>query len=203
MTREAYLTSLVEEMRGWFLTAGYPLPPNTLRVSVGFPSRAALSRSKQRIGECWSPEASADGSIHLLISPVIGDITRAADVLLHELCHAAVGTDAKHGAAFKRCAIALGLTGKMTATVATPELVERITKVVSTLGEYPHSALAPLAKDLKKQTTRLVKVFCEKDDYILRGSRATLEKGIPSCPLCNNLLELEGGDRPEDDDDDN
>lgn len=203
MTREEYLNKLVAAMEEWFVEAGYPLPPNTLRVSVGFPSRAALSRSKQRIGECWSPESSADGSIHLLVSPVIGDVVRAADVLLHELCHAAVGTDAKHGPEFKRCAKAMGLVGKATATEASEELKARLTRLTDGLGAYPHVALTPRAKDAKKQTTRMLKVACGDCDYILRGSRATLDKGIPDCPVCGKQLAESGGKDTEEATDDN
>lgn len=90
MNREQWLMSCAEQLRPAFEAAGKPLPA-LFKVSIGFPSKRALSASHQRIGECWSPSASVDNVHQILISPIIGDGLRAADVLVHELCHAAPG----------------------------------------------------------------------------------------------------------------
>lgn len=42
--------------------------------------------------------------------------------LVHELVHTAVGTRVRHRAPFRRLALAVGLRGRMTATVAGPAL---------------------------------------------------------------------------------
>jgi len=190
--REAYLTTLIEKLRPMFSTSGYPLPEGVaLRVSCSFPSRLALS-SQPALGQCWGGEATTDGSIHLLISPLLSDPVEIAAVLVHELIHASIGTDAKHGPAFTRAMKALGLEGKPTHTVASDALKLDLQRLVEPLGEYPHSAIKPKALESKRQTNRQLKVSCSQDDYILRGAKKTLiEKGIPNCPVCGNILELE------------
>ncbi len=136
MTREDWLLALAEQLRPLFADAGKPLPA-AFKVSTGFPSKRALSASHQRIGECWSPTATKDGLHQILISPVIGDALRAADVLVHELAHAALPETAKHGPSFKALATRLGLEGKPTATVASAELIARLRPMLAVLGPYP------------------------------------------------------------------
>jgi hypothetical protein len=185
VNREAWLQHAAELMRPWLTEAGVECP--AVHVSVGFPSRSALSRNRQRIGECWAAKQSADGVSHIFITPLIAEGNRALDVLLHEMVHAAVGTECGHKGPFVRVAKAVGLTGKMTATEASPELTARLNALG--LPPYPHAALNP-AMGRKKQSTRLLKVACEVDDYIVRMSRTTIdEKGLPICPVCHEPME--------------
>lgn len=116
-TREAWLNAAVSALKAEVFPASSNVPGN-LRVSVGFPSRRGSAKSNQRIGECWSPKASADGHHEIFISPVTDDATRVLDILCHEMVHAAVGTECGHKGAFKALAVKIGLTGKMTAAVA-------------------------------------------------------------------------------------
>lgn len=122
-TREEWLQKATQHLRAAVEGAGLALP-ETIHVSVGFPSVHALRAAKQRIGECWAAKCSADGNPQIYVSPLIADGARVLDVLLHELIHATgIGG---HRASFKRPAVALGLTGKMTATEVTPELQGRL-----------------------------------------------------------------------------
>lgn len=197
-TREAYLTALIDRLRPVFDSAGYPLPDVALRVSCSFPSKLALSTKNRAVGQCWDSEATTDGSIHLLISPVLSDPIEIAATLVHELVHAAIGCDKKHGPDFKRAMQAVGLTGKPTHTVASESLRGDLEKILSTLGDYPHAAITPKALDAKRQKNRQLKISCSQDDYILRGAKATLDKGIPPCPICGNILELESKEGDDD-----
>ena len=94
-------------------------------------------------------------------------------------------------------ALAVGLTGKMTATIATPELKEKIEKWVKKIGQYPHSSF-DVSKS-KKQTTRMIKVMCISDytecghgNYKARMSRKLIETfGCPVCPNCGNQMDTE------------
>ena len=168
---------------GRFAPKGYAVPP--IRVSVGFPSKSATSRKSRRIGECWSPEASADNVAQIFISPVLADSVRVADVLAHEMVHAAVGNDAGHRAPFRRCALAIGLVGKMNATVASAEFAEWLARmIVLAIGEYPHAELRPATNE-KKQGTRMIKCTCAACGYVARTTAVWLEMmGAPLCP-CN------------------
>lgn len=193
-TREQWLSAATTIFRDWFSALNYDLP-KLIRVSVGFPSRNALSNRNRAIGQCWSaPESSPDGSCHIFISPVLGDALRVADVLIHELCHAST-KDHGHRSAFKQVAVAMGLTGKMTATEATPELVRRLDGVMKQLGEYPHSVLDPKNSPMKKARTRLLKAECSGGKrsgcgYIIRVTQKWIDSsGLPTCP-CGEEFEV-------------
>jgi hypothetical protein len=176
-----------------------------VRVSCGFPSGRALSRKKQAIGECWGKEITVDGVPQIFCSPVLKDPVEVLAVLIHEVVHAVVGAAAKHGSKFRKCALAVGLEGKMTATHAGENLNQdfRVT-FIPALGLYPHAGLKPKMRPDKKQTTRMVKCECEKCGYAVRTSRKWLdEAGAVLCP-CNKKpmsFEIPPELEPEDGDD--
>lgn len=179
-TREEWLQEatayLAEEL---FEPNGYEVP--AVRVSVGFPS---TGRNSKRIGECWSKEASADKVAQIFLHPTMSKGARVLDVLTHELIHATLGAGEGHGKAFRRCALSVGLAGKMTATEATKELSAYLTELEERLGEYPHASLNADASGRKKQKGRMLKAECAPCGYIVRASAQTLSKGAPICPLC-------------------
>lgn len=183
-TREGWLQQAVEALRPDIVAVGLSLPEK-VHVSVGFPSRKALSSRNQTIGQCWQGEHSASGFPQVYISPLIGDGTRVLDVLLHELIHAS-GIRG-HKADFKRPAVALGLTGKMTETTATEELAARLNALLAEIGEYPHPVLSAGAT-VKKQTTRLLKAECGDCSAIIRVTQKVVDDpGLPSC-ACGGLF---------------
>ena len=162
--------------------------PKQLLVSCGFPSRGALAVKKQRIGECWYPKSKEMHNI--FISPVLDDPSRVLDVLIHELCHVIAGPKAKHGGQFKRVAMAAGLSGKMTTTVAGPELKPRLNAFCRALGKYPHNPItAAMLARRPKQGTRLLKVICPECEYTCRITQKWIEIGFPTCP-CGWEMEL-------------
>lgn len=197
MSREVWLLNMIEALRPMFETAGFPFP-ETVHVSIGFPSSRALSTIRPRIGECWRPICSPDRNPHIFISPVIVDGLRAADVLVHELTHAATPGD-RHTKGFLTCMRAVGLEGKPTATHAGEDLARRLNELIERVGTYPHVPLDPKMLEKKKQTTRLIKVVCpmggdEEEsahgDYIVRMSRKTIDElGTPLCPHCQEAME--------------
>jgi|TARA_R110000823_G_scaffold101164_4_gene217469 hypothetical protein len=185
--RETWLTQGITALRPTFKKAGYDIPEN-IRVTCGWPSKSAGRSSKRRVGECWHPDASEDQTIEMIISMVISDPIEALDILAHELVHATVGNEAGHKGPFKACALAIGLTGKMTATVAGPELFETLKTISAKLGEYPHATID--FDNRKKQSTRMIKVRCRSNDcgMIFRTSQKwLLENGSDQfdCPICH------------------
>jgi len=186
-TRDDWLARAVTALRPLFAAAGHPIGAQLIRVSVGFPSKRAMAGKCQRIGECWD-RADDDGVPQLYISPVLDEPVRVLDVLLHELVHAAVGNKAGHKGPFRKAAIALGLTGKMTATVAGDALALTLTAMAKTLGPFPHAALDP-SQGRPKQSTRMLKAECLTDAYIVRLSRKMIEEhGCPVCPTCQEQM---------------
>lgn len=181
-TREQWLMQGVDALRPIFTEAGYEVPER-VRVSCGFPGGGS---ARKRIGEAWDPSAANDHVAQIFISPTIEQGTRALDILAHELVHVTVGNKHGHKKPFKDCATAIGLTGKMTATVAGDELLAKLTEIVSKLGDYPHAGLNLSSR--KKQTTRMVKVACKDPEcecggYTVRTTRKWIETGCPRCPM--------------------
>lgn len=184
-TREAWLTAAAQEMSTWFTRVGANEVPR-VRVSCAWAKRARANS----IGWCWHSESSADGVNELQVSPEKDDPVEVLAVLLHEMAHASDNGASKHTGYFRRTALALGLTGKMTATVAGDELEQELRVLAEKLGPYPHAALNPSTTHVGKQTTRMLKVICPDDGYTLRATRKWLDIGLPSCP-CGAQMEEE------------
>lgn len=181
MTREEWLNAMTTSLRPLFAAAGYPLPAG-VRVSCGWPSSRGLATptSKSRtIGQCWPAECSADGTREIFVSPVVADPGDVAAVLVHELVHAAL-QESGHKGPFRRAALAVGLTGKMTETVAGPELAERLNALAKKIGPYPHATLDRSGQP--KQGTRMIKLLCPECGYNVRTTRQWIDQGLPTCP---------------------
>jgi len=189
-TREAWLQAAVVALRPLCISAALDVPA-LVHVSVGWPSRSALSAKRQRLGECWYGETSQDGHPQLFISPVIADSSRVLDVLLHELLHTALPPAVKHGPKFAKAARAVGLEGKPTATVAGADLLSKLEAIVKQLGPMPHAGLTASSKR-KVQSTRLLKACAtECCGYIVRVTQKWIDD--EGCPLCPHgaAMELE------------
>jgi hypothetical protein len=208
-TREVWLGRAIEMMRPEFAAAGAPLPEN-LAVSCSWPS----GNPRTVIGECWVAEASSRGYVEVFISPVLDQVAGIQGVLVtlrHELVHAA-GRQG-HGKEFKSLAVELGLAGPMTATVASPELLDFINwTLLPRLGKYPHGAITGRGEILvpptepgdkpiilrpddrpKKQSTRMLKAECPECGYTIRLSKRWADVGLPSCPTDGAALALDEG----------
>lgn len=192
MTREEWLVKATDLFReDLFRRNGATIP--TVRVSVGFPGGSRGGKSV--IGQIWHGAETSDSVPQVFISPVIDEPVRALDVLVHELVHACTPGDG-HGSAFKRLAVSVGLTGRMTATVAGPSLRAELETIASFLGTYPHAAIN--LQDRKKQSTRMVKVECFCG-YCVRMTRKWLDSiGAPMCPACDVQLTESSGESGED-----
>jgi len=205
LTREAWLQAAITELRPIFASHAAPLP-DVIRVSLGWPAGARSKRpnaststtsTPQTIGEYWPAGLAADSLPSIFISPSIGDPTRALDILIHELCHAAAPRDG-HGKAFKRIALKMGLEGKMTATTASQALtVQLVAMQANTLGLFPHGALSLDDSPKKKQGTRMLKATCAATEYTVRLSQKWVDLGLPSCPCCGETMTLEALEESE------
>jgi hypothetical protein len=183
-TREGWLNAATELTRQHFTAAGYTVP-KTLHVTCGWPSSRGTSTKKRAIGECWPEKASEDGACQIFISPTLKDVVDVLATHVHEIAHAVVGLKCGHKAPFKKCALAVGLEGKMTATHAGEALKKQIAVWSLMLGEYPHPLLKPGFSLGKKQTTRLIKAECGDCGCNIRITRKWLEEvGAPLC-ACN------------------
>jgi len=179
LTREEYLIECSKILAALFINKDYEIP-NNVRFTCGLPSRGAFGKNKRTIGQCWDSSVSSDNTIEIMISPTIDNTLEVVGVLLHEMVHAVVGNEHGHKKPFKDCAIAVGLTGKMTATTNTAELDDFINNnIIESIGTYPHSKIDYTQQ--KKQTTRMIKASCQYCGYVIRTSLKWVEMGLPSC----------------------
>ena len=192
-TREEWLNAFLTAARPEFKKHGNPIPKK-VRVSIGFSSKGSKG---SRIGECWSSVCSGDETFEIFIEPGQHEVSRIAGILTHELIHAAVGLAAGHGPAFRKMALALGLTGKMTATTEGEAWHVWADPIVKSLGKIPHASLrdpsgrvqrsAPSPDggggEIEIQTTagpvqknRQLKLECTACGFICRASNSTIER---------------------------
>lgn len=177
-----------------FRPADIELP--AVRISVGWPSRGGVGTKKKVIGQCWKANVASDGVAQVFISPVLGssdrdELVKMLGVIVHELIHAVDDCESGHKGEFIRMGKAVGLTGKWTATIPGPELDVLLGQILADLGPFPHAALNPfeMEKQRPKQTTRMLKLECPADGYIVRTTAKWIDDlGLPKCP-CG--LELE------------
>ncbi len=174
-TREQWLEAALDAVRPIFVERGYRLP--ACRVSCGF---ASSGTRNGHIGQCWSSAVSADGRNQIFISPVLDDPFDVLDTLVHELVHAVDDCRHKHGAEFRKIALAIGLEGPMRSAGAGPRLKQRLLQVAAALGAYPHAKLTlPVVVPTKRRRAR---ARCEKCGFTVPMLKAYLHVGPPICP---------------------
>lgn len=199
-SRESWLKSATSELKPYFEKIGYKIP-ESIRFAIAFTSGGKRGKIA---GECWHPSASDDGHHEIIIR---ADFAKPADVLgilVHELVHAVLPPDAKHGKVYKAAAQRIGLEGKMRHALPGPVLQERLNALAENLGPLPHAKLnfASLAADKpKKQGTRMLKAECcgEGCGYTIRLAAKWARLGTPLCPISPEHGPLKC-DLPDDDD---
>ncbi|MFZ3327203.1 MAG: transcription elongation protein SprT [Methylocella sp.] len=188
--REAYLRAATNELRPYFAKLGLTLP-DKIRYAVAFTSHGKKGKVA---GECWHAGASDDGHHEIIIRADFADPAEVLGILAHELVHAALPPDVKHGKAFREAALRIGLEGPMRHAMPGAVLKERLNELASSLGPFPHARLnfdrVTLAGEVvadrpKKQGTRMLKAEClgAGCGYTVRvAARWIKECGPPHCP---------------------
>src|SRR5690349_18876077 len=142
-TREQWLEAAVTALRP--LLAEVDAEVGEVRVSVGWPSKGGTRSKGKVIGQCWKGSVAIDGNPQIFISPILRPTSpiEVLGVLLHEMIHAWDDCESGHKGAFAKTAKAVGLKGKMTATVVEEDsdLHARLLTILRDLGTYPHSGL--------------------------------------------------------------
>lgn len=188
VTREAWLMTAIEHLRPKFTEMAGVTLPEQIRVSTGWSKNAR----KGSIGWTWISTAAEDKVSNVFISPEKSDSVEVLSILLHELVHVADDCQHGHGKIFKNIATAVGLAGKMTATVPTEELSDEFEALVCILGDYPHAKMLVgdhgKGSGPKTQTTRMIKVTCDCCGYTVRTTRKWIELGLPACPNGTEMI---------------
>lgn len=204
-TREDWTMALVDAMRPEFAKRGCPLPEK-IRATIAFTSKG--HRGKRR-GECWSPDMSADKATEIMVCLRESDPVRIANILTHELVHAAQFLKAKqagktltgggHGKDFKAIADTMDVTvGKGTHALGDPDGAwgTWAKPLIEAAGPMPHSALAEHVAKQKKQTTRMLKFEHENCAGAPDGisivwrmsAKGVADKAFVSCPCCGEKV---------------
>jgi len=197
-TREDWLLSAYEQLRGWFKErAGWVLP-EMVRLSTGF-GYGVKSENKIILGQCWATWKSLDRINQVFISPEVSDPIEVLGILVHEIVHVVDDCEHKHGKEFKKIATAVGLTGKMTEVHLTDGLLDFLKILANELGDYPHTALkvhrartivGPDGKEVpddrgssgpKRQEARMFKYECPECGWTGRSTRKHLRASVPTC----------------------
>lgn len=186
-TREGWLLKAAKALEDLFGEAGYTCK-NNYAVTCGFPSRGGLSSRRKTVGQCWDGKASEAERSEIFISPVVSDSVEVLDILIHELVHHVVGCAAGHKGPFKRCAGAVGLEGKMTATHAGEKLKVALQGIADDLGMYPHPPFNPKAMR-KPEGTRMLKFECESCGWVGRAASKWVATGLPTCSCGGEMFQ--------------
>jgi hypothetical protein len=186
-SREDWLVALTKELQPLFISVGAKIP-DRVRTSM------SLTRGKKSIGICFDADNSKDQTYEILIRIDKDDPMEVAEILVHELIHASVGLECRHGGEFKRVALDLGLEGKMTATHASDALQARLQPILDALGAFPHASLDLGGRNStgpKKQGTRMKKVTCEECGYTVRVANKWIQLAVPECPMQHGVMKVE------------
>jgi hypothetical protein len=186
-TREQWLMAAVKKLQPIFKKHGYPIPEK-LQVSCGWPH----GHRKETIGQCFYKSNTADGTVHLFVSPALGDDgVRVLDVLVHELVHAAVGEGHGHRGDFKKLARLIGLEGPLTATIVSEGTVLHgaLKKIHTMLGTYPHSVINYKLGKVKKDATWVRVKSTKNPEYTMAISIKNLKhSGFPLDPWGQKMV---------------
>ena len=131
--REAWLAAGADLIAADFRVAGYRIPEK-MRFSIGFPS---TGRHGATLGECWSDTHSRDRTHEIFIRADQDDPVEVLAILMHEMVHAVVGVEARHGPLFNKCALAIGLKGPMRHTTASPTWRRALPPSPKAWARYP------------------------------------------------------------------
>ena len=180
MNREEFLNKAKDRLQSdVFGLAGLTIPED-VQLTCGWPSTGGASAKRKTVGQCWARSSSDALENQVFISPTIADTVQVLGVLAHELIHAIDDCRNGHKSPFRKMALAIGLTGKMTATEIGEELLPKLEKIREDLGEYPH---APMKAPAPKQKNRQLKLQCKDCNAVWRMARAWFSQ-VTACPCC-------------------
>jgi len=158
---------------------GVSNPTLQLVVSPGFCSGG--SRRTKTLGQCYNPQSASDKKTnHIFLNPRMDNSITIIGVIIHEVIHAVIGIDKKHGREFKEAMSICNLTGKPTATMLDEHGVEWANKVIEKYGAYPRPSFT--GEGIKKQKTNLIKACCPKCGYTIRVTQKWINYSHPICP---------------------
>jgi hypothetical protein len=184
--REEWLTQLSQMVLPVFKS--WNMAP--FRVTCGWPCKGGIARRRKVVGECHALESSKGGVHEIFISPALDQPLEVAGTVCHEMAHVAAGIKAGHGQGYRKVCKSVDLTkGSPTNASPGPVLTDRLHRIVESLGDYPHMALVPVVKLVKRPKTA-VTLACLNCGCRVRISLKWLDEvGPPMCG-CGGSMNL-------------
>lgn len=190
VTREAWLRDAAD----WAAATIFDNPSlaGTVKASCGWPSAGGLSKKSRTVGQCWDTVCSAGGINEIFISPYLGDQLEVMTTLVHEMVHAEIGVDKKHGKVFVARAKAVGLVKPWRSTPASANLLERFADYLVGRDPYPHKALDPQSKGRTKAPSTRYSAVCSNPacEYTFKLAKKIADMGVPPKCVCGSDLRL-------------
>lgn len=154
--------------------------PEKWAISCGWSKGA----SAKAVGVCVDPSCSKDGTTHLFVVPTQEVALDVLGTVAHEMIHAIVGHEHKHGGRFREVALQLEFSPKMTTTAPVPgtPAYAAIEEVLKELGPYPHAAMVPRRKPTKPHGWARWRSKQEKTYCVLVNTKKVAAFGIPRDP---------------------
>lgn len=182
--REAWLTeaaSLILDViiMPAFESMGIERDYPKIRVSVGFGKH---SRKGKAIAQCFARAASTEGYNEIFVNPEVNDNMTILTALTEAVVMAI--DDCQSGR--------MGLVKALKAKIGygSPELRRQLVEISEGLKQIPHARL-DLDRVHKKDSTRQLKIECEKCGFIARTSAKQARRWLAAktgCPCCNREL---------------
>ncbi len=178
-TRESwYMAAAAMIEQQVFKPAGYIELPK-YRIGCG----GSIIKTSKTAAICCPRENSGDNTYEIFISPRYDDRGNILQLIVHELCHVVVGTEARHKKPFIEVMRAVGMIRPWKKAIASEELVPVLRSMLGPLGPFPHAPLVT-EKGSGQKGSRLIKTMCPKCGYVARITRKWLtEVGPPLCPI--------------------
>lgn len=176
MNRETWLKELADRAIPYISQHfQYTEEEVAVRLSCGFP--ATQGKRKKVTASLIPPTNSEEFNAEVFVTPEIDTVEEVAHAVLPLLVAVVIG-DYKQGNTYRNACHALHLNTDGN------RLPSWALNILDQLPAYPHASIT--LPEVKKQTTRLLKVACLPCNYIARVSRATLDRlGTPVCPACH------------------
>ena len=218
---EEWLKLLVDECLNMLNNAGIDTKQHT---GAGVEIHISDTRGRKRVtnnqkgshalGLCYAKSSSTGNKRVIEVDRETDDLWETIDTVAHEVTHAVLDENEGHKGRFPKLVKDLfKLGGKPTATTPTEEMKELFYDFLVANGGYPHIAFRPRHR---KQTTRMVKVWCtdftcvggtEKSmlqgiGFIFRASSKAIQNAVDAgrsltCPVCMATATFEEDTVPE------
>ncbi len=218
---EEWLKLLVDECLNMLSNAGIDTKQHT---GAGVEIHISDTRGRKRVtnnqkgshalGLCYTKNSSTGNKRVIEVDRETDDLWETIDTVAHEVTHAVLDETEGHKGRFPKLVKDLfKLGGKPTATTPTEEMKELFYDFLLENGGYPHIAFRPRHR---KQTTRMVKVWCtdftcvggtqksmlQGIGFIFRASSKAIQNAVDAgrsltCPVCMATATFEEDTVPE------